>query len=84
MENKKNSHYEKEDFESRVNSKLEKEYEVGEDSTKYGEFISSYFAWISLPNQKERAEELHHMTKGKNNKIKEKTKKSEKKEEKDI
>ena len=37
-----------------------------------------------LPNQKERAEELHHMTKGKNNKIKEKTKKSEKKEEKDI
>lgn len=38
--------------------------EVGEDSTKYGEFISSYFAWISLPNQKERAEELDNMTKG--------------------
>ncbi len=48
--------------------------EVGEDATKYGEFVSSYFAWISLPNQKERAEELANMTKNKekdrkNNKI---------------
>ena len=42
---------------------IEDNYEVGEDSTKYGEFISSYFAWISLPNQKERAEELQNMTK---------------------
>lgn len=41
-----------EDFEKRVNKELEQKYEVGEDSTKYGEFISSYFAWISLPNQK--------------------------------
>lgn len=41
--------------------------EVGEDATQYGEFISSYFAWISLPNQKEKAEELADMTKkGKN------------------
>ena len=39
-----------------------KEIEVGEDYTKYGEFISSYFAWISLPNQKERVEELQNMT----------------------
>ena len=54
-----------EDFEKRVNKELEQKYEVGEDSTKYGEFISSYFAWISLPNQKERAEELNDMTKGK-------------------
>lgn len=87
MENKNTNEFDKkhhEDFEERVNGTLEEKYEVGEDSTKYGEFISSYFAWISLPNQKERAEELHHMTKGKNNKIKEKTKKSEKKEEKDI
>ena len=30
-----------------------------------GEFVSSYFAWISLPNQKERAEELANMTKNK-------------------
>lgn len=39
--------------------------EVGEDATQYGEFVSSYFAWISLPNQKERAEELANMTKNK-------------------
>ncbi len=37
--------------------------EVGEDATKYGEFVSSYFAWIPLPKQKERAEELDKMTK---------------------
>lgn len=39
--------------------------EVGEDSTKYGEFISSYFAWIPLPRQKEKAEELQNITKKK-------------------
>ena len=38
--------------------------EVGEDATKYGEFISSYFAWVSLPEQKEKVEELQNMTKG--------------------
>jgi hypothetical protein len=37
--------------------------EVGEDSTKYGEFVSSYFAWIPLPEQKEKAKELQNMTK---------------------
>ncbi len=37
--------------------------EVGEDATQYGEFVSSYFAWISLPKQKEKAEELSKMTK---------------------
>lgn len=39
--------------------------EVGEDATKYGEFVSSYFAWISLPKQKEKAQELQDMTKEK-------------------
>lgn len=42
--------------------------EVGEDTTKYGEFVSSYFAWIPLPKQKERAEELEKMTKNKEDK----------------
>ena len=37
--------------------------EVGEDATQYGEFVSSYFEWISLPKQKEKAEELSKMTK---------------------
>ena len=37
--------------------------EVGEDATKYGEFISSYFAWVSLPQQKENVERLEKITK---------------------
>ena len=39
--------------------------EVGEDATKYGEFISTYFAWVSLPQQKEKVEELENITKKK-------------------
>ena len=39
--------------------------EVGEDATKYGEFISSYFAWVSLPEKKEKVEELQDITKEK-------------------
>lgn len=39
------------------------EMEVGEDTTKYGEFISSYFAWITLPEQKENAKRLQDITK---------------------
>lgn len=42
-------------------------HEVGEDSTKYGEFISSYFAWIPLDKQRETAEKLEKVTE-KNNK----------------
>ncbi len=75
MENKKKDNNLNEDVEKRVNKDLEEKYEVGEDSTKYGEFISSYFAWISLPNQKERAEELNAMTKTKNNENKRKREK---------
>ena len=37
--------------------------EVGEDATQYGEFVSSYFAWIPLPDQKKRAEEMAEITK---------------------
>lgn len=37
--------------------------EVGEDATKYGEFISSYFAWVSLKDQKRIVEDLENMTK---------------------
>ena len=33
-----------------------------EDATKYGEFVSSYFAWITLDKQKEKAKELEKMT----------------------
>lgn len=34
-----------------------------EDTTKYGEFISSYFAWITLEEQKRVASRLENMTK---------------------
>lgn len=34
-----------------------------EDTTKYGEFISSYFAWIPLEKQKKKAKEMEEMTK---------------------
>ncbi len=34
-----------------------------EDETKYGEFISSYFAWITLERQKEICEKLENVTK---------------------
>ena len=43
------------------------DFEVGEDATKYGEFISSYFSWVSLPYKKERVEELQNITKKKEN-----------------
>lgn len=42
--------------------------EVGEDATKYGEFVSSYFAWVSLPQQKENVERLENITKKKDKK----------------
>ena len=56
---------------NQVNDKGEtasKEVEVGEDTTKYGEFISSYFAWVTLPEQKDKAKKLEDITKTNKNK----------------
>lgn len=33
-----------------------------EDATKYGEFVSSYFAWLTLDGQKEKAKQLEKTT----------------------
>ena len=33
------------------------------DTTKYGEFVPTYFAWLSPEFQKERAKEIDNMTK---------------------
>ena len=43
--------------------------EIGEieDTTKYGVFVSSYFAWLTLDRQKKTARKLENITK-KNNK----------------
>ena len=34
-----------------------------EDVTKYGEFVPSYFEWISLDKQKQKAKDLNNITK---------------------
>ena len=39
-----------------------------EDATKYGEFVSSYFAWLTLEKQKENAKAMEKMTKNEKNK----------------
>lgn len=44
---------------------MKKDDDKIEDATKYGEFVSSYFAWLTLDGQKERAESLNEMTKKK-------------------
>ena len=56
------------DKKSRLDKNNIKEVEVEEDATKYGEFVSSYFAWVSLPEQKEKVEKLQKMTKKEDNK----------------
>jgi len=55
-----------------MNKNLNKRYkkvnlnkELWDDTTKYGEFVCSYFAWISLKEQKKRTKELEDMTKNK-------------------
>ena len=64
MENKKNN--------------LNKEISNIEDSTKYGEFISSFFSWNTLEGQKEKAKHLENITKDKSEKTIEKKKNKEK------
>ncbi len=48
---------------------MKKDSDELEDSTKYGEFVSSYFAWLTLDVQKEKAFKLEEMTKNKNKKF---------------
>ncbi|MCI9178287.1 MAG: hypothetical protein HFJ28_07095 [Clostridia bacterium] len=38
------------------------EIEEIEDVTKYGEFVSSYFAWLTLEKQKQKAKEMEDIT----------------------
>ena len=42
--------------------------EISEDVTAYGEFLCSYFTWITPSRQKQRAEQLNEMTKNKDKK----------------
>jgi len=45
---------------------ISKKYEIGEDATQYGEFITSYFAWVPLSVQKEKVDELESITNNEN------------------
>lgn len=42
--------------------KIKEQIEEKEDATKYGEFISSYFAWLTLDEQKQKAKDMQNMT----------------------
>lgn len=46
-----------------MDRKKKNENEEIEDATKYGEFISSYFAWLTPEKQKDKAKEMDDMTK---------------------
>lgn len=68
--NKHNSIYNKNiEMENNTKAQTEKmKQEIGnleenEDVTKYGEFVSSYFAWLSLEKQKSKAKEMENMEK---------------------
>lgn len=37
--------------------------EYGDDTTRYGEFITTYFAWVPLEEQKKKVERLQKITK---------------------
>ena len=39
------------------------EEEDTEDTTRYGEFVTSYFAWVPMSKQKENVEKLENITK---------------------
>ena len=40
--------------------------EIGEDATQYGEFVSSFFGWISTEKQKKQTHKLENITKENN------------------
>lgn len=44
-----------------------KNKEIWEDATQYGEFVSSYFSWVTLNEQKQKVEKLEKITKNKEN-----------------
>lgn len=48
-----------------MNSEDINELNNSEDTTKYGEFVSSYFAWLTLEKQKSKAKQMENMTKKK-------------------
>lgn len=58
-----NENYEKEIKKRNKIDKAKEEIGEIEDTTKYGEFVSSYFAWLTLDRQKKTAKRLENITK---------------------
>lgn len=58
-----NENYEKEIKKRNKIDKTKEEIGEIEDTTKYGEFVSSYFAWLTLDRQKKTAKRLENITK---------------------
>jgi len=48
--------------EKRVNDNYSEEKYLGEDSTKYGEFISSFHKWLPIEEQKRKGRVLKDIT----------------------
>ena len=46
-----------------MDNKNNKNKEIGEDATQYGEFVSSFFSWVTPKEQKEIVKKLENMTK---------------------
>lgn len=54
-----------------MQEKKKNKQEMGEDATKYGEFVCSAYHWLSPEDQKKQANEMQRMTdKNKGNKKK--------------
>ena len=51
--------------EKEFEQKIKEEFGAEVDATQYGEFISSYFAWVPLEKQKEKEEKKKKITKKK-------------------
>lgn len=55
--------YNQDDRYNNVENQSDMLKEDSKNETKYGEFVCSYFGWLPLSAQKERANELDKMTK---------------------
>ena len=54
----------KEEFQKLKQGKQEDTISIeGEDSTKYGEFVSTFHQWLPIEEQKDMAKDLEDMTK---------------------
>ena len=67
MENKFKNQILSEDLQNQTIENKEKSIkygeEDGEDTTRYGEFVTSYFAWVPMSKQKENVKRLENITK---------------------